>query len=81
MTGAIVPLAPPAGDALADLTDQQLWNTQLLLDLVCTRFKSGTTRQRRQYFCYLARVLKVEADLRGLPSPSSDSRLADLYRA
>jgi hypothetical protein len=73
--------APETGDALTDLSDQQLWNAQVLASLACGRAHSSLTRRREQYFCFLERVLKVEADLRGLPSPTSDARTKDLYRA
>lgn len=76
---AIIP--PPSGNTLSGLTDEQLWNAQLLLILACNRAKSSITRKREQYFCYLGRVLKVEADLRGVPQPTSDDRTAQLKRA
>lgn len=64
--------AGPEGKSLnplADLTDVQLWNTDLMLALGCGRNHSSLTRKRRQYYCLLRRNLKVEADLRGLPTP------------
>jgi hypothetical protein len=81
MAHAINVLPPPAGDEVGDLSDEQLFNAQLLLNLACGRAHSAVTRKRQQYFCYLARVLKVEADLRGVPSPPDDARINDLYRA
>lgn len=65
---------------MAASDDSQLWNTQLLLALACSRAHSSITRKREQYFCYMGRVLKVEADLRGLPSPPPEARIADLKR-
>jgi len=78
---AVTVLPPPAGNSLDDLTNEQLFNAQLLLQLGCGRAKSSITRKREQYYCFLARVLKVEADLRGLPSPGPDDRTGQLYRA
>jgi hypothetical protein len=81
MARAVNPLPPPAGNTLSALTDEQLWNGQILLALACNRGHSSITRKREQYFCYMGRVLKVEADLRGLASPPTTARTADLYRA
>ena len=78
---AVNPLPPPSGNTLSGLTDEQLWNAQLLLTLACTRAKSSITRHREQYFCYLGRVLKAEADLRGVPQPGPDDRIAALHTA
>jgi predicted cobalt transporter CbtA len=78
---ATVPIPPPVGNAVEDLTDQQLWNAQLLLSLACGRAHSSITRKREQYFCFLQRVLKVEADLRGVPQPTASDRTAQLYKA
>jgi len=67
---------------LSLLDDEELWNTQLMLALACARSHSSLTRKRRQFFCLLQQVLKVESDLRGVPAPSapyhapSDSHLA-----
>lgn len=78
---SVAPLPPPAGNAIAELSDDQLWNAQLLLSLACGRAKSSITRRREQYFCFLGRVLKAEADLRGVPQPTADDRTAALKRA
>jgi hypothetical protein len=74
-------IPPPAGNTLSDLTDEQLWNAQVLLSLACSRGKSSITRKREQYFCYLGRVLKVEADLRGVAQPGPGARTVDLLKA
>ena len=63
---------------LATLTDDQLWNTQLLLQLACGRNHGITRRKRDQYFCFLFRALKVESDLRGLPAPAAPFHTGDL---
>jgi hypothetical protein len=55
---------------LAGLTDTELWNSQLALELACGRNRSSLTKKRRQWFCLLAQNLKVEADLRGVESPA-----------
>jgi hypothetical protein len=81
VAAAVQVLPPPSGNTLSGLTDEQLWNAQILLSLACTRGKSSITRKREQYFCYLGRVLKVEADLRGVPQPPATARTAELYRA
>lgn len=81
MAHAVSVLPPPAGNTLSGLTDEQLWNAQLLLALACTRGHSAITRKREEYFCYLGRVLKVEADLRGVPQPDASARTAQLNRA
>lgn len=81
MARAVNVLPPPLGNTLASANDLELRNAQLLLEIACTRGKSSITRKREQYFCYLGRVLKVEADLRGLPPLPDFPRVADLNRA
>ena len=78
---ATIPIPPPPGNDVSLLTDHQLWNLQLLLSLGCGRAHSSITRKREQYFCFLSRVIKVEADLRGVPQPSASDRIAQLYKA
>lgn len=63
---------------LASLTDAQLWNVQVMLATACGRNKSSLTTKRRQYYCLVAQNLKVEADLRGLPSPSPPYSVHDV---
>lgn len=63
---------------LATLTDIQLWNTQVLLGMSCARHKSVLQKTKRQYFCALQKNFKVEADLRGLPSPPQSSGVGAL---
>ena len=72
---------PPAGNTLPELTTNQLWNAQVLLTLGCQRTKLAVRDKQRQYSCYLGRVLKVEADRRGLPSPPSTAGVGDLRKA
>jgi hypothetical protein len=78
---AVVIGPPPTGDTIHELTNDQLFNGQVLLTMRCTRNKATERNRRREYFCYLGRVLKVEADLRGLPSPPATATTADLKRA
>jgi len=65
-------------DPLASLTADQLWNVQVMLELVCGRNHSSLTKKRRQYLCLLRQNIKVEADLRGLPSPTPPHGVGDL---
>jgi hypothetical protein len=63
---------------LASLTDAQLWNSQLLLQLACGKAHQALAHKRQQYFCTLFRLLKIEADVRGLPSPAAPFYVGDL---
>jgi len=54
---------------LSLLSDKTLYDTQIMLAIACGRSHSSLTRKRRQYFCNLQQVLKVESDLRGVPHP------------
>jgi hypothetical protein len=60
----------PAPD-VHHLTDDELHDLQLALQLGCGRSKQMLAKTRRQWYCFLFQVLKVEADLRGLPSPTA----------
>jgi hypothetical protein len=62
---------------LSSLTNTELWNTQLALELACGRNHSSLTKKRRQWFCLLAQNLKVEADVRGVTSPSHPFGVGD----
>jgi hypothetical protein len=55
---------------LADLTDEELWNAQLMLAVACGRSHSSLRKPRRQYFCLLFGNLVDEANQRGVPSPT-----------
>jgi len=61
----------PEGVSLpfAGVSDVELWNMQVLQNIICGRNHSALAKKRREYACRLARPLKIEADLRGLPSP------------
>jgi hypothetical protein len=55
-------------DPLSTLTDQQVQVLQVALALACGRSHGTLSHRRQQWFCFLARSLKLEADLRGLPA-------------
>lgn len=65
------------GHELERLTDDELWNTQLFLSVFCGRSKSSWRKKRRQYICGLFETLKLEADLRGVPSPLPPFHVGD----
>lgn len=60
------------------LTDQQLFELQVLMQLACGRSHGALSKRRQQWFCWLGRVLKAEADLRGLPSPTAPFHAAQV---
>lgn len=60
------------------ITDTQLYNLQLALQLQCGRSHSTQRRRRQAWFCFLSRVLQVEADLRGVPVPAAPFHAGDL---
>lgn len=64
---------------IAELTDPELQQLMLALQLGCGRSHGVTKRQREQWFCFLFRVLKVESDLRGLPTPGPSAHSGDLH--
>jgi hypothetical protein len=72
---------PPVGNAITDLSDVQLWNAQVIALLGCGRARSGITRKREEYVCFLNRVLKVEALRRGQTPPPADANTSDLRKA
>lgn len=71
---------PMAGTAVHNLNDQDLLDGMLALKLACGKSHSSLTKRRRQWFCFLLQSLKVEADLRGLPTPSGPVHAGDLRR-
>jgi hypothetical protein len=52
-----------------DVSDEQLLQLQLALALACGRSHQSLTRKRQNWFCLLGRILKIETDFRGLPTP------------
>lgn len=55
---------------LAGLTDGDLFNSQLTLNLACGRAKAVLKGRHRELLCALSVALKLEADHRGRPSPT-----------
>jgi hypothetical protein len=62
----------------SDLTDAQLENVMLALQLACGRAKFPLDSKRRQWYCFSFQVFKTEADLRGLPTPPVGGHVGDL---
>ena len=60
----------PSGNPLELLDDNQLYQTQLALDLACGRAKSVLRRKHRVTLCFLGTALGAEADRRGKSSPT-----------
>jgi len=62
------------------MTDVELWNSQVILRLGCGRAYGTLQRKRRHYYCLTGEFLKIEADLRGLPSPPANASFGSLKR-
>ncbi len=56
---------------LQALTDDQLWNSQLMLVLVCAKSKSTLRKKHRVVLCNLLDPLTIEANNRGVISPAA----------
>ena len=67
----------PPINPLAELSNGDLWHSQLFLGLSCNRNKYLSPHKKQQIICSLGRALKVEADLRGQPSPQPPYHLHD----
>ena len=63
---------------VAELTDSEILQLRLALQLACGRGKMPLTRKRRLWFCFLFNVFNVEANLRGLPQPPAKTHMGDL---
>lgn len=63
---------------LSAIDDITLWNTQLQLAILCNRQKYSLKQHRVAELCELGRALKVEADLRGVPSPKHPYHIGDV---
>lgn len=63
---------------LSSLTNDQLEAIMLALQLQCGRAKFAMSSKRRQWYCFTFQVFKVEADLRGLPTPPVGGHAGDL---
>lgn len=59
----------PLPNPFVNYTDEQLFDSQLMLELVCGRNKSTTRNKHRTHACALADILAIEAQNRGKPSP------------
>jgi hypothetical protein len=70
-------MAPSEGP-LATIGDTDLQHMLLALQLACGRAHGVVAHRRQGWFCFLFRVLRVEADLRGLPPASPHAHLGDL---
>jgi hypothetical protein len=60
------------------ISDTQLEQLMLMLQLGCGRSKQTMSKKRQLWFCFLFRVLAVEADLRGLPTPTAPFHAGDV---
>lgn len=54
----------------SELSEQELWNGQIVLQRACGRAQGGRRETRRKYFCLAGQILNTEAVLRGLPTPA-----------
>lgn len=52
---------------LDDLTQAELYNTSLMLRLICGRNKAVLPQKRRKYLCSLAGLLDQQAAAKGWP--------------
>jgi hypothetical protein len=60
------------------LTNDQLWNSQLLLAITCNHTKYSPKGKRVDNLCALGNALDLEAGSRGLQSPSAPFNLGKL---
>ena len=67
-------------NVLDRLTDTEIWNLQLALNLSCGRAKSPLTAKRRKVLCTLAGQMLDYSASRGLPSPTAPYHAGD-YKA
>lgn len=63
---------------LQQMTDNDLLQLRLALQLACGRAHGTLVKKKQQWFCFLFTIVKVETDLRGLPQPPSKVHTADL---
>jgi len=68
----------PSPVGLSEITNEQLEGAMLALSLACGKSHQSLTHKRQQWFCFLFRTLKVEADLRGLPAPAAPFQASHL---
>lgn len=60
---------------------EQLFFAQYALALACGKSHQALSKNRQQWFCFLFQTLKIEADLRGLPSPAPPLHAGSLPHA
>lgn len=60
----------PYPDPLQNLSDNDLFNAQIVLELACGRNRAVTKDKHRQHLCYLSELLAIEAAHRGKPVPT-----------
>lgn len=66
----ISPVPPfPLPDPLANLSDEDLFSSQLALYLACGRARGTLKKKHRTHLCYLGSLLDLEAAARGKPNP------------
>jgi hypothetical protein len=65
-------------DAFSGVTNEQLLNMQVAMILACGRSKPVLARRRQQWFCFLNRVLQIEANNRGIASIAPPVHAGDL---
>jgi hypothetical protein len=65
---------------LAALSDADLADSLLALELACGKAHGVLVEKRRGWFCLLFTTLKVERDLRGLPARTGTLHVGDLPR-
>lgn len=66
----ISPVPPfPLPDPLENLTDEDLYDSQLALYLACGKAGGVLKVKHRKHLCYLGSLLDVEAEKRSKPNP------------
>lgn len=71
-------MVDPIPNPLAQLTDNQLWNNQLLLQISCNRVQYTPAKKRVDNLCALGQALKAEAVRRNVEQPSIPFNLSKL---
>jgi len=67
-------------DPFASLSDDELWNGQVLLALACSRSKSIFKKNRKQMYCLGFNVYELEHANRGLTPPAAPFHVAQLRK-
>lgn len=62
-------------DAISDL---DLWNSHLLLKIVCNRGKVRESKKHLKSICGLGNALQIEADNRGVQAPTAPYNISKL---